>query len=362
MGLSNKKTTTKETATTERTNPSWVTDALSGFTGQVSGLLDNNPDDYVAPANPLQSQAGAAAAGLGGWQGLAKDAAAPTSQVGSSSLLQGLDSYMSPYREDVVDATLADFDANAGQTRAAQAAAGARNSAFGGSRFGVAEAQTEEGLGRARATADATLRDSMFNTGAGLSNMDAGRRQEAALANQRAEMADRERQLSAAGLMGSGSRADAELQMGIGGALRDIDSEERQSELGLLGAVGGLLGQGQYGLFNGSNSSGTSVSKSDEGLLGGLASIGGAVKGATALAGLFSDARTKTDVETLGRDSRGRRWVSYRYLWDAPDAPLHTGVMAQEVRETDPGAVITGPLGLLMVDYRKLEGSPWVAS
>lgn len=362
MGLSNKKTTTKETATTERTNPSWVTDALSDYTGKVTGLLDKNPSDLVAPANALQTQAGAAAAGLGGWQDMAKGAAGATSQVGSSSLLQGLDDYMSPYREDVVDASMADFDASAGQARAAQAAAAARNSAFSGSRYGVAEAQTEGELARARATADATLRDSMFNTGASLSNMDAGRRQEAALANQRAEAADRDRQLSAAGLMGSGARSDLELQMGIGGALRDIDTEERQSELGLLGAVGGLLGQGQYELFNGSNSSGTSVSKENPGLLGSIAGLGGAVKGATALAGLFSDERTKTDVATLGRDERGRRWVSFRYLWEDPDGPLHTGVMAQEVRKTDPDAVVTGPCGFLMVDYGKLEGSSWAAS
>lgn len=362
MGFSNKKTTTKETAKTERTNPSWVTDALSDYTGKVSGLLDKNPGDLVAPANPLQTQAGAAAAGLGGWQTMAQDSTAPTSQVTGSSLLQGLDSYMSPYRQDVVDTTLADFDANAGQTRAAQAAAGARNSAFAGSRFGVAEAQTEGELSRARATADATLRDSMFNTGASLSNMDAGRRQEASLANQRAEAADRDRQLSAAGLMGSGARSDAELQMGIGGALRDIDTEERQSELGLLGAVGGLLGQGQFGLFNGSNSTGKSTSTTNEGLLSNIASLGGAVKGATALAGLFSDERTKTDVTTLGRDERGRRWVSFRYLWEDPGAPLHTGVMAQEVRASDPGAVLDGPMGFLMVDYSKLEGSRWVAS
>lgn len=359
MGFSNKKTTTKETATTERTNPAWVTDALSGFTGKVSGLLDNNPDDYVAPANPLQTQAGAAAAGLGGWKDIAQGATGPTSRVTGSSLLTGLDDYMSPYRQDVVDTTLADFDANAGATRAAQAAAGARNSAFGGSRFGVAEAATEEGLGRARATADAALRDSMFNTGASLSNMDAGRRQEASIANQRAEAADLDRRLNAASLMGSGERSDAELQMGIGGALRDIDGEERQSELGLLGAVGGLLGEGQYGLFNGSNSTGTSVSKTDPGL---LANLGSAVKTAAGAAALFSDARTKTDVTTLGRDQRGRRWVSYRYLWEAPNAPLHTGVMAQEVRQSDPGVVITGPLGFLMVDYSKLEGAKWQAS
>lgn len=367
MGLSNKKTktssTSTETAKTERTNPAWVTDALQGYTGQVAGLLGKDGSDYVAPANPLQTQAGAAAAGLGGWQDMASGATGPTSQVSASSLLQGLDSYMNPYRDEVVDTTLADWDAEAGRTRAAQAAAGARNSAFGGSRFGVQEAATEGELARGRATTAAQLRAEMFNTGAQLSNLDAGRRQEAALANQEAERADMERELAAAGLLGSGARADLETQMGIGGALRDIDTEGRQAELGLLGAIGGLLGQGQFDLFSGANSTGTTTgtgtTSSSPGLLGGL---GSAVKTAAGAAALFSDERLKRDVRTLGHDGRGRRWTRYRYVWEGEDAPLHTGVIAQEIRASDPDAVSVGPLGFLMVDYGKLEGSAWRAS
>jgi hypothetical protein len=292
-----KKTTTENTTSTQnstqtsaqdshstvtRTNPAWAEDALKGFTSHVTGLMDHNPADFVAGANPLQTQAGAAAAGLGGWRAgldsaseMARTAAGghvdtgTTGRVSASSLLQNLDNYMSPYTQKVVDTTLNDFDVNSGRTRATQAASAARNGAFGGSRYGVREAQTEGELARARAAADANLRDQAFTTGAGLSNMDAGRRQEADLANQNAEANDLarrvtsenmglDRQITGAGLMGqlaeasgAGSRADVATQLQTGDTLRGIETEQRQAPLGLMGAVGDLLAQGQFGLFNG---------------------------------------------------------------------------------------------------------------
>lgn len=283
MGLSNKKTakstsTSTESASTQRTNPAWVTDALSGYTGKVGGLLDDNPLDYVAPVSGLQTQAGEAAAGLGGWKAGLETAGMPTSSVSGSSLLTGLNDYFSPYKNKVVDATLADFDVDAGRMRAAQAAGAARNSAFGGSRYGVREAQTEGELARGRATAEATLLDEGFNTAAGLSNQDAGRRQQADLANQAAEQADRARKIEIANLRGAGERADIDMQMGVGGALRAVDTEQRKAPLGLLGAVGDLLQGGQFGLFNGAESTGTTNSSGTQtapgqGLLGTIGSL-----------------------------------------------------------------------------------------
>ncbi len=387
MGLSNKKSKTVEQSktiqdvSTTRTNPAFVTDALTKFTGGVTDLLGKDPASFVSPANPLQTQAGAAAAGLGGWRagldaasGVAGDVAgASTGRVSGSSLLDGLDSYMSPYTQRVVDTTLADFDADAGRTRAAQAAAGVRNNAFGGSRFGVQEATTEGELARARATADAQLRDTAFNTGASLSGQDADRRQQASLANQQAEAADLSRRLSAGGLMGqlaeaagAGARGDVATQMDAGGVLRGIDTEQRQAPIGLLGAVGDLLGQGQFGLMGGTNvhgltdTTGNSTTTQDGGL---MAKIGQAIQTAAAAAALAgSDIRLKTDVETLGYDDKGRRWVSWRYLWEPEDATRHTGVMAQEILASDPDAVVVGPMGFLMVDYSKVEGGPWLHS
>jgi hypothetical protein len=65
-----------------------------------------------------------------------------------------------------------------------------------------------------------------------------------------------------------------------------------------------------------------------------------------------SDIRLKADIEPMG-ERNGLAWYSYRYVWDEPGTKRE-GVMAQEVIETHPYAVITHPLGFLMVDYSKL--------
>jgi hypothetical protein len=65
-----------------------------------------------------------------------------------------------------------------------------------------------------------------------------------------------------------------------------------------------------------------------------------------------SDIRLKADIEPIG-ERGGHAWYRFRYVWDEPGT-VHEGVMAQEVIETHPDAVITHPLGFLMVDYSKL--------
>ena len=65
-----------------------------------------------------------------------------------------------------------------------------------------------------------------------------------------------------------------------------------------------------------------------------------------------SDIRLKTDIEPAG-ERNGHAWYTYRYVWDDVGT-VRGGVMAQEVIKTHPDAVITHPLGFLMVDYAKL--------
>jgi hypothetical protein len=67
---------------------------------------------------------------------------------------------------------------------------------------------------------------------------------------------------------------------------------------------------------------------------------------------LAPDIRLKTDIEPAG-ERNGLAWYTYRYVWDDVGT-VRGGVMAQEVMATHPEAVITHPLGFLMVDYSKL--------
>jgi len=80
-------------------------------------------------------------------------------------------------------------------------------------------------------------------------------------------------------------------------------------------------------------------------MLGGLFGLGRA--GITA-----SDIRLKADIEPHG-ERDGHNWYKFRYVWEDPGT-VHEGVMAQEVMATRPDAVITHPLGFLMVDYDAL--------
>ena len=206
------KTTSQSTQTTTPNNPQWVTDGLAGVGGGLQRLMGMDPTTFVAGPSRLQDQAFGAAGKLGlsslygDAEGIFKDVAgkgANTYQAAqgkatgydvsgydavnagsqgytASSLLEGLDKYMSPYTGQVVDAALADFDYGAGATRANQALEEARSGAFGGSGAAITRALTESDLARGRASTSANLRDQAFTRGAGLSATDAGFRNQAA--------------------------------------------------------------------------------------------------------------------------------------------------------------------------------------
>ena len=99
----------------------------------------------------------------------------PNERVNARTGASFMGAYQDPYLRDVVDTTLADFDDNAGQLRARQAAQAAGNKAFGGSRYAIREAQTEGELARGRASTAAGLRSNAFNTAGGLGIADANR-------------------------------------------------------------------------------------------------------------------------------------------------------------------------------------------
>jgi hypothetical protein len=218
MGNKKTKSSSQSTSTVTRTptNPEWVTSGLEGLGGKIMGLANENPRRFVAGASPLQTRAFVDAAKLttsprynqagdifnrvagagantydpsqgqatragpvADWEAQGYDA----TTYNASSLLEGLDKYMSPYTNDVVNTALADYDYGAGETRATQALDEARSGAFGGSGAAITRALTEDNLTRGRGALSAGLRDTAFTRGAGLSATDAGFRNQAAAAN-----------------------------------------------------------------------------------------------------------------------------------------------------------------------------------
>jgi hypothetical protein len=415
------KSSSQSTSTATRTpiNPEWVTSGLEGLGGKIMGLANENPRKFVAGASPLQTrafvdaaklktsprfnQAGdifnqVAGAGANTYEAQGYDAERyDAERFNASSLLEGLDKYMSPYTGDVVNTALADYDFGAGETRANQALDEARSGAFGGSGAAITRALTEDSLTRGRGALSAGLRDTAFTRGAGLSATDAGFRNQAAAANAaaanqaaaanaaaanqaaafRAQAANEAgrfnagametalaRQLSAGGALGSlgaqegaDTRANVALQGQMGAEQRAISQALAGAPISVLQALAGTYSGLPLNLLSGETMTGTqtgsSTSKSWDpmGVFSNALNAGGsAAQGAAAIMAL-SDRRLKTDVERIGERPDGLGVYAFRYLW----SPVrHIGVMAQEVLDVKPEAVVHLPGGYMAVNYGAL--------
>jgi len=123
--------------------------AVGQFKGQdLSKIMGQQ---FVAGQDPLQLQAQQAAlAGIGGYQPYLQSAAASAGPTGYQQ-------FMSPYQQDVINTTLADYDIQA-QKGLPQLAAQAINAgAYGGGREGVQRAEYQSASDRNRASLQAQL-------------------------------------------------------------------------------------------------------------------------------------------------------------------------------------------------------------
>lgn len=93
-------------------------------------------------------------------------------------------------------------------------------------------------------------------------------------------------------------------------------------------ALGGAMGGAGLASLFGMTGTGASASGLGTGLL----------TGGGALLGLLSDRRFKTDIEPMGKLDNGLTVYRYRYK---AGGPMMLGVMADEVKSMNPGAVIT---------------------
>lgn len=442
---SKKKTTTSTNQTQTPVISEPYSSSFQGFTGQIDDFMASDPTQYVAPASPLQEQAfgmaqnlGAGNAHIDAASGYAANAAnAPASsvelggynastyggaQLGSATLYGGadladprmlseyMDNYQNPYTEQVIDATMADFDEYSGTQRAAMAADAAKTAAFGGSRYGIAQGQLEGELARGRASTQAALLDQKYRLAAQLAGVDAGAAnqfsltqggwdQQAGLASmdalnnfalqqaqlkQQAGLASMDatnsasafganaanqqsmtnaslleqqylRELQAAGietnlgqLAGSQELAQLGAVAELGGVQRGIESEYTNALPTQLQMGSQLYGSLYPGLYTGTNTVGTGTSTEKSGGLGSwLPQVAGSAMQAGAMA--FSDRRLKEDIERIG--NHGKIGL-YRYRIFGRD---ETGVMADEVAEHYPEALGPEVAGFATVNYNRLN-------
>lgn len=384
--MSNKKKTSSTTtqqqtessqsqgmAQTRADVPDWLLQPAQNLAGGLGSLMGQGAGAFTPQTTDLQKQAYGAASNLtnpaykGAYESL--DGISRAADVSGESVLSGLENYYNPFKDQITNPVLADYDAQAGETRAGQAADAARNRAFQGSRYGLQEGATEGQLARGRAATEGGLLKDMYGQAASMSEADAGRRQQASLANQASANAynqtllgKSQQQAALRNGIQENSRANAAAQLGAGNAqfaqeaaIKQYPLEYQQQLEGLFQGLNPEMFSGQTVNTTDSSTgqmSGTSTGKTTQ--KGGfLDSLGQIAKIAATVAPIaMSDRRVKVDIRTEGYDDKGRRWVTFGYIWE----PLkrHFGVIAQEILKTDPEAVIVGPNALLMVDYGRL--------
>lgn len=287
----------------------------------------------------------------------------PEQVLGGSLLDVDLSAYMNPYTQNVIDTSLADLSRQGQMVLGQNAAAAAKAGAFGGSRHGVVEAETNRALLDASARMAAGLRQDAFNTATGLATGDLTRALQAAMANQ------------AAGLNAAQLRLDGAQGLSHLGALRQQMGLSGAAALGNIGSMQQALAQQQLDALRNLPLEQQQIRNTAMGLLSPLAGNTTTTMGyqpgwgemlgqGLGVAALFmSDERVKRDIEPIkGRDALAKVGFLAGNMYRYKPGYGHTvgrtgGVMAQDVQRVLPGAVVeVGDAGELAVDYPQVTG------
>ena len=208
-----------------------------------AGMADVLPQ--VAPETQLQKDARDLAPGLGSFQpfltkaGTAADAATDLTGTGAGTGAGSIASYQSPYQQQVIDATLAEFDRQA-QIRKNQQAAATLGipGAFGGGREGVQRAEFDAASDRNRASLQAQLLQQGFESAAARRQQD--------LANQ-LSISQQQRglgassqdftraQISGLGTLGAAQQAQQQAVIDASRQAAQLAVDDPRRRLGLLG-------------------------------------------------------------------------------------------------------------------------------
>ena len=220
-----------------------------------AGMAELAPQ--VAAQDPLQAAAYAQAIdptkGLGSYQpfltaaGQAATGATALTGTGAGTGAGSIQSYMSPYQQQVIDTTMADFDQQA-QIRANQQAAAALGTpgAFGGGREGVQRAQYQAQSDQDRASTLAGLRQSGFQQAAQRRQQDLSNQMGISILQQGLGGAAQDfsrAQISGLGTLGSAQQAQSQAVLDAQRQAAQMAVQDPQRRLNMLGSgVMGLMG------------------------------------------------------------------------------------------------------------------------
>ena len=192
---------------------------LATATGQVktADLSKVFGPQFVAGQDPLQAQAQQLATqGLGAYQPFLQSAAAREAQAGTLTGPTAFQAFMSPYQQDVIDATLQEFDVQAAKGIPNIAAQAVSRGVLGGGREGVQRAEYQAASDRNRAALQAQLLQQGFGQAQNLAQQ-AFQNQQALAANQlglgRAQQAFLGQDVGALTTLGAQNQAQRQAQL-----------------------------------------------------------------------------------------------------------------------------------------------------
>ena len=242
--------------------------AIGGLKG--ADLSQIMGPQFIAGQDPVQLQAQQAAlAGIGGYQPYLQSAAA---SAGPTAYQQ----FMSPYQQDVIDTTLADYDIQAQKGLPALAAQAINAGAFGGGREGVQRAEYLSASDRNRAALQAQLLQQGFGQAQALAAQQYG--QQTGLAQLLPGLQGTD--ISRLGSLGSLNQAQAQAQLDAQReAARQAVYLPQEQLQQYTGAVTGIMG-GYPAAFQSSNVPNPTPLQTALGVGTTLAGIYGSVKSA----------------------------------------------------------------------------------
>ncbi|WP_373054605.1 hypothetical protein [Thioalkalivibrio sp.] len=200
---------------------------------------------------------------------------------------QGISNYMNPYMDQVADRTLQDMERQRQLQMQGIGDQAIQAGAFGGSRHGVTEAETNRGFGDLFGNQMAQMRHQGFGTAAELNMQEQ-------MQNQQAGVEGQQLNLAGAGMLGNLGQMQQNMGLTGANALQNLGSQQQQlsqqqmdairnlplEQQQLINANLGLAPGGGAGMINQGATSGSS------GLLGAVAPIAGAVLGGPIGAGM----------------------------------------------------------------------------
>ena len=253
----------------QRTLPAqFIEDVGKDYATQLKGLTSVPLDTgkfapKVAAQDPLQTQAyQLGQAGVGAYEPY-------LTQAGAYSGPTAYQQFTSPYQQDIIDTTMADFDTQAAKQMSGIGQLAAQSGNLGGGREGVLRSQYMSQSDKNRAGILANLRQQMFGQAQGLAGQ--AFNQQTALAGQVPALQSQD--ISQLGQLGGIQQAQAQAQLGAQQEANRMQAMEPYDRLGIYGqGVTGLISgyPGQYQSMSQPNPTALQTALGTASVLGGI--------------------------------------------------------------------------------------------